>query len=82
MCKFTFQNNEHLNYKTYITQEMLKYKILANDTVYLSTAHSKKIIDKYLFYMNKIFRNINKHKKNISKIIKSSLPDTTFSRLN
>lgn len=82
MCKFTFQNNEHLNYKTYITQEMLKYKILANDTIYLSTAHSKKIIDKYLFYMNKIFRNINKHKKNISKIIKSSLPDTTFSRLN
>ena len=82
MCKFTFKDDDHLKYKTYITQEMLKYKILANDTVYLSTAHSKKIINKYLFYMNKIFKNIKKNKKNISRIIDSSLPQTTFARLN
>jgi transcription termination factor NusB len=61
---------------------MLKYKILANDTIYLSTAHNKKIINKYLFYMNKIFKNIKKNKKNISKIINSTLPQTTFTRLN
>jgi glutamate-1-semialdehyde 2,1-aminomutase len=82
ICKFTFQGNQHLKYKTYITQEMLKYKILANDTIYLSTAHNKKIINKYLFYMNKIFKNIKKNKKNISKIINSTLPQTTFTRLN
>jgi glutamate-1-semialdehyde aminotransferase len=82
MCKFTFKDDDHLKYKTYITQEMLKYKVLANDTIYLSTAHSKKIINKYLFYMNKIFKNIKKYRKNISKIINSPLPQTTFARLN
>ena len=61
---------------------MLKYKILANDTIYLSIVHNKKIINKYLFYMNKIFKNIKKHKKNISRIIDSPLPQTTFARLN
>ena len=82
ICKFTFLGKMHLQYKTYITQEMLKHKILASDTIYLSIAHNKKIIDKYLFYMNKIFLNINKYKKNISKIINSPLPNSTFERLN
>jgi hypothetical protein len=32
--------------------------------------------------MNKIFKKIKIHKKNISEIIDSPLPHTTFARLN
>ena len=56
ITSFTFDNN-NLLYKTFISQEMLKYGFLASNLVYLSILHKKKIIDKYIFYLDKVFKN-------------------------
>ena len=71
-------------YKTLITQELLKNNILATNTVYSCTEHSKKQIDHYLEKLSKVFklislcedgRNINDYMDTIS----SFMP---FNRLN
>ena len=48
--------------KTFITQELLKDKILGSNTIYVSTLHdNKKILEKYYFSLAKIFEKINKY---------------------
>ena len=54
LCSFYFESNYNNIYKTYITQEMLKYGFLASNTVCLSTAHNYKIINNYLSKINYI----------------------------
>ena len=46
-------------YKNFITQEMLKKYFLANTTIYVSIAHTKKIILIYLKKLDNIFYQIN-----------------------
>ena len=46
-------------YKNFITQEMLKKYFLANTTIYVSIAHTKKIILNYLKKLDNIFYQIN-----------------------
>ena len=53
-AKFQFKL-DNLKLKTFFTQEMLKKKILATSSIYLSTCHTEKIIEKYLQLMNEIF---------------------------
>ena len=45
---FTFINDNHAEYKTFITQEMLKRGYLAGTSIYLSSSHSDEIINKYI----------------------------------
>ena len=59
---FIFKNN-NLIYKTFITQEMLKNKILATNTIYVSISHNKKNLKKYFNLLNKIFVIIAKCEK-------------------
>ena len=47
MPMFKFKSQNHNYYKTYITQEMLKKRFLATDTVYVSIAHTETIINKW-----------------------------------
>ena len=47
-------------YKTLITQEMLKKRILAGNAIYCSIAHSDKILDNYFDLLNEIFIKISK----------------------
>jgi len=63
---------------------MLKKNILATDSIYLSIAHKKKIIDKYLFELNKIFKIISQYEngKKIKNLKKLPAPHTGFQRLN
>ena len=56
---FETKKNDHLMYKTFLTQEMLKKNILASNVIYLSVAHDKKMIDKYFVTLEKIFKKIN-----------------------
>ena len=51
---FVFLKNHSLN-KTYLTQEMLKNKILATNAIYVNIFHKKNIIKKYKNVLNKIF---------------------------
>ena len=57
--KFFFQSKNHNLYKTFITQEMLKNKILASNVVYTSVFHDRKMLQKYFDILNKSFKKIN-----------------------
>ena len=41
LTSFTINSNNWLHYKTFLTQEMLKNRFLASNTIYVSTAHSR-----------------------------------------
>ena len=64
---------------------MLKKRILASNTIYVSTAHTKSIVDKYLFELDKIFSMISKcenYNEDIAKYLISPIAETDFARLN
>ncbi len=85
LAKFSFDSENSLAYKTFITQEMLKHKFLAADGVYLSTSHNEKILKKYSEYLDEIFYKISKCENgnlNISNILKHPISYITFKRLN
>jgi glutamate-1-semialdehyde 2,1-aminomutase len=65
--QFKFKNNNNL-LKTYITDQMLKKNILANNMIYVSLAHKKKIINKYINELDKIFFKISNFKDIKSQI--------------
>ena len=82
ITSFEFKNNNQL-YKTFVTQEMLKYGYLASNLIYLSILHNKKVIDKYAYFLSKVFRDIEKYSisKKKYKILKGKISHSTFKRL-
>ena len=63
---------------------MLKKGCLASSTMFLSTTHNKKIIDKYIKNLDLIFKKINKFensKKNL-KFLDGPVCHSSFKRLN
>ena len=84
LCSFVFESKYHQEYKTFITQEMLKKNFLATCTIYVSLAHDKKILKKYFYELNKIFEIISKCEKgdDIFRYLNSDTSVTDFSRLN
>ena len=70
---FNFQHQDHLYFKTYLSQEMLRNKILAGNSVYVSTSHNKKILDNYFLTLEKIFKKIKTcidERENIKSLLK------------
>jgi glutamate-1-semialdehyde 2,1-aminomutase len=61
--QFFFPLEKNLMYKTLITQEMLKKKILASNVIYCSIAHKKNILSRYFDILNDIFYKISKVEK-------------------
>lgn len=61
---------------------MLKQKILASNSIYLSYAHKKNMFKKYLLIFDKIFQKISllKNKKDIKKYLKTRVRSDSFSR--
>lgn len=55
---FYFKNN-HMKYKTLLSNEFLKNGFLASNSIYLSICHTEKIIKKYLKILEKIFKIIS-----------------------
>ena len=84
LCSFTFLSSNHQAYKTFITQEMLKNKILATTTIYLSINHSKKNLNKYFRILDKIFYIISKCEKgdDIFRYLHTDIAESNFARLN
>ena len=78
--QFKFKNNNKL-LKTYITDQMLKKNILANNIIYISISHKKKIINKYINELDKIFFKISNF-KDIKSQIKIKEAHTEIKRLN
>jgi len=58
--RFDFVNNNNMYYKTFISQEFLKEKILASNSIYLCIDHTQKILDNYFNILDSIFYKIKK----------------------
>ena len=85
ICSFKFKSKYSMHYITFITQEMLKNGYLANNTVYVSLMHNKKILKKYYHIIDicfKIIKDCETGKLNIKKLIKSPPKIQGFFRLN
>ncbi len=84
LASFSIDSKNSNKYKTYITQEMLKNRILASNSVYVCTEHSNEIIDKYLFYLEKIFKTIGECEegRDIDKLLIKDQCHVGFRRLN
>ena len=84
LASFKFNSDLNLLYKTYITQEMLKKKILASNSIY-SCVHHHNYLKIYFKNLDIIFKNISEFengKKNIYNFLSSEVCNSTFSRLN
>ncbi len=81
---FNFPYDNFLKYKTYITQELLKNKILGSNLIFVSMAHSNKNIDKYFEVLNKIFLMIQKFEDglDVNKYLETEICQSGFKRLN
>lgn len=58
--QFYINSQNFFKYKTFITQEFLKDKILAANIIYISTAHTKTVFKKYFDKLNDIFHVVKK----------------------
>ena len=81
---FNFKSDNNLKYKTYITQEMLKSKILASNVIYISVSHSTENFNRYFKCLEKIFKKICECEKgfDINKLLEGPICHTNFQRLN
>ena len=70
---FSFLHKDNLFFKTYISQEMLKHKILASNSIYVCINHNKAILEKYYSILDVIFKKIKNcinEKENIKSLLK------------
>ena len=76
---FEFCSN-HPQRKTFLTQEMLRNKILATNVIYITIFHNKDNIKKYIKILDKVFYDISK--KDIKSILKSKVCFKPINRIN
>lgn len=82
---YSFQSENKIKYKTFLTQEMLKRGFLASTNFYASIAHTQKNIDRYLDALNDVYKTISDCErgiKNIDELLESSVSHSGFFRLN
>ena len=84
LAGFTIKSRLSREYKTLITQEMLKVGILASTNCYVCTEHSADVVDYYLEHLEKVFELIKKCEdgEDVSRYLDGELCHTGFSRLN
>jgi glutamate-1-semialdehyde aminotransferase len=58
--RFDFENKNNLYFKTFISQEFLKKKLLASNAIYLCTEHNMKILNNYFDILDTVFFKINR----------------------
>ena len=81
---FTFKSEKALAYKTLITQEMLANGYLAGNSVYVSIAHTKDIIDLYFERLDPLFKLIKECEegRDVMSLLKGPICHSGFKRLN
>jgi glutamate-1-semialdehyde 2,1-aminomutase len=84
ITSFVFKSKNHLAYKTYITQEMLKKNYLASNLIYINIFHNKKLVDKYIKDLDSVFKSIKEFElgKDIYLHLENEVCHKTFQRLN
>jgi len=83
MPSFKMSNN-HVLFKTYLTEEMLKKGFLATDSIYISISHNNKnLLNRYFNELMKVCIDFNKKiKSGEIKYQQNELSQSTFSRMN
>ena len=71
---------DHDRRKTFLTQEMLKNKILASNMIYITIFHTKENIKKYTKILEKVFYDISN--KKIKYILKTKVCFRPMNRIN
>lgn len=84
LAGYTFKSKNHLAYKTYITQEMLKKGFLAGNSLYPCIAHTPEILDNYFYELDGIFAQIRDFEdgKDVMKVLEGPICQSGFKRLN
>ena len=85
LSSFSIISKDWLKYKTFITQEMLKKRMLCSNALFMSVKHEEKILDEYLNNLDEIFNKISKFKKillDVDKFLDGPVCHTGFKRLN
>ena len=81
---FIIKSKSFFEYKTLITQELLKDSILASNVIYFSTEHSKEDIERYLISLEKVFKLIAQCEdgKDIKTLLNSPTCYNSFEKLS
>jgi glutamate-1-semialdehyde 2,1-aminomutase len=85
MSSYSFNSRNSMEYKTLITQEMLKKGFLASTIFYACTEHTDKHLSNYFDELDKIYKTISKcesEKLNINTLLEGPVCHTGFKRLN
>jgi len=85
LISFSFNGDNALAYKTFITQEMLKKGFLASTSVYVCVSHTNEILDAYFCELDKIFNKIESCESegnDITNLLESPICHSGFKRLN
>ena len=85
LAGFNFRSTHSIEYKTYLTQEMLKKGFLAGTSFYPSIAHKKEIMDDYLDALDDVFEtlgNCENGRISIFDILQGPICHSGFERLN
>jgi len=84
LVRFNIPVENWLKYKTFITQEMLKQRFLAANSVYVCTEHTESIIDEYFEKLNPIFLRIAECEegRDINEILDGPVCHAGFKRIN
>ena len=81
---FTFQSPKALEYKTLISQEMLKKGYLAATSCYTSLAHTTEVVEGYLHELDAVFALIAEceHGRPVEELLEGTVCHGGFKRLN
>lgn len=84
LTNFSIRSENWLQYKTLITQEMLKKGYLASNAVYACTEHTDKIVNGYFEHLKPVFCTIRECEdgRNIENLLESPCCHAGFKRLN
>ncbi len=84
LISFSFDSKNALEYKTLITQEMLKKGYLATTVFYVSTAHTKQVLDDYFKEIKEVFELLRQCEqgKDVYELLEGPVCHSGFKRLN
>ena len=84
LTSFSVDSKFALEYKTLITQEMLKKSYLAGTSVYVATVHTKEIVDRFFAELEPVFALIKECEdgRDVNVLLDGPTCSSGFKRLN
>ncbi|WP_445730718.1 aminotransferase class III-fold pyridoxal phosphate-dependent enzyme [Mariniflexile sp.] len=85
LSTYSFKSTNALEYKTFITQEMLKKGFLASTNFYACTEHKDQYIESYFNALDSVYKvisNCEKENQNIHDLLEGPVCHAGFQRLN